>query len=297
MNQLKRAMRYIPAMGQRSAIFVCIRSDQNNYTNDLWTHYLIYFIRLSGSFELQDQIISTSLWLGYYNELYLNKRQQIKRSKVIRQRISQSTAHPVGLLFFHALTLKSWKLDFQQELLVTFLLSSSTDGREGCSILKGKWLVVNIDCHCWESKRERNERKQVHLPQVYNPEITVCSGTCLTVLQAACASLLISSAPAVQELIWGFSESITLLSKVSLPERYSHMHMRTCTHGGKKFREKCTHTHKTYSPLCSKQSFAEVNCATFDSPVLNQTLSLFVLPYPVGYRGHYLVSNELWSFS
>lgn len=88
-----------------------------------------------------------------------------------------------------------------------------------------KWLAANIDCHCWESKRERNERKQVHLPQVYNPEITVCSGACLTALQAACASLLISSAPAVQELIWRFSESITLLSKVPLPERYTH----TCT--------------------------------------------------------------------
>lgn len=74
------------------------------------------------------------------------------------------------------------------------------EGRER-SILGGKWLVVNIDCHCWESKRERNERKQVHLPQVYNPEITVCSGACLTALRAACASLLISLAPAVQELI------------------------------------------------------------------------------------------------
>lgn len=47
----------------------------------------------------------------------------------------------------------------------------------------------------------RNERKQVHLPQVYNPEITVCSGACLTTLWAACASLLISLAPAVHELI------------------------------------------------------------------------------------------------
>lgn len=72
---------------------------------------------------------------------------------------------------------------------------------EGVQHFGGKWLAVNIDCHCWESKRERNERKQVHLPQVYNPEITVCSGACLTALQAARASLLISSAPAVQELI------------------------------------------------------------------------------------------------
>lgn len=103
--------------------------------------------------------------------------------------------------------------------------------KTGVQHFGGKWLVVNIDCHCWESKRERNERKQVHLPQVYNPEITVCSGACLTALRVACASLLISSAPAVQELIWRFSESITLLSKVSLPERYTHTwHTYTCTH-------------------------------------------------------------------
>lgn len=98
---------------------------------------------------------------------------------------------------------------------------------------------MNIDCHCWESKKERNERKQVHLPQVYNPEITVYSGACLTVVQAAGASLLISLAPAVQELIWGFSESITLLSKVSLPERYTHT--CTCSHGENA--EKNAHIH------------------------------------------------------
>lgn len=119
---------------------------------------------------------------------------------------------------------------------------------EGVQHFGEKWLAVNIDCHCWESKRERNERKQVHLPQVYNPEITVCSGACLTALQAARASLLISSAPAVQELIWRFSESITLLSKVSLPERYTH----TCTHAHiKKQMQWNTRTHiwNTFLPL------------------------------------------------
>lgn len=44
-------MRYVPALGQRSASFVCTRFHRNNYTNDLWTHYLIYLIRLSGCFE------------------------------------------------------------------------------------------------------------------------------------------------------------------------------------------------------------------------------------------------------
>lgn len=118
---------------------------------------------------------------------------------------------------------------------------------EGVQHFGEKWLVVNIDCHCWESKRERNERKQVHLPQVYNPEITVCSGACLTALQAARASLLISSAPAVQELIWRFSESITLLSKVSLPERYTH----TYTHAHikkNKCRETNTHAETLHIP-------------------------------------------------
>lgn len=103
--------------------------------------------------------------------------------------------------------------------------------------------MVNIDCHCWESKRERNERKQVHLPQVYNPEITVCSGACLTALRAACASLLISSAPAVQELIWRFSESITLLSKVPLPARHTH----TCT---------CAHVHMHAWKTNAEREFA-----------------------------------------
>lgn len=149
-----------------------------------------------------------------------------------------------------------------------------------------------IDCHCRESKREQNERKQVHLPQVYNPEITVCSGACLTALQAACASLLISSAPAVQELIWRFSESITLLSKVSLPERYTH----TCMAGGGRGVEgggtyTCTHektnaqrnTHPSTQPIFvppySNHPFIEVNCTTSDTSVLNQTLHRFVLRF------------------
>lgn len=120
------------------------------------------------------------------------------------------------------------------------------EGGGGCSILRWKWLVVNIDCHCSERKRkrERNERKQVHLPQVYNPEITVCSGACLTALGAACASLLISSAPAVQELIRRFSESITLLSKVSLPERDTRA--CTCAHV---YIKKNTYTHRYTKPI------------------------------------------------
>lgn len=131
--------------------------------------------------------------------------------------------------------------------------------KEGVQHFGGKWLVVNIDCHCSESKRERNERKQVHLPQVYNPEITVCSGACLTALWAACASLLISSAPAVQELIWRFSESITLLSKVSLPERYTH----TCTHIHMQHKKTNAeeNTHTTHPSLCDKLSQSVVNCA------------------------------------
>lgn len=129
-------MRYIPAMGQRSASFVCTRSDQNNYTNDLWTHYLIYFIRLSGSFELQGQIISTCLWLGYHNELYLKKMHPIKRSKVIQQHISVSL-HPSQLPYFTCTHIEILPR-CQQELLVTFLLWSSTDGRRECSILGGK---------------------------------------------------------------------------------------------------------------------------------------------------------------
>lgn len=211
-------MRYISATGQRSASFVCAQSDQNNYTNDLWTHYLIYFIRLSGSFGPQGQIISTCLWLGYFcNELHLRKMQRIERSKVIWQCISASLHPPPIALCSHT----------QIEILPStsarafshLFIVKPYRWKKGVQPFRGKRLAVNIDCHCWESKRERNERKQVHLPQVYNPEITVCSGACLTALWAACASLLISLAPAVQELIWRFSESITLLSKVPLPER------------------------------------------------------------------------------
>lgn len=94
-------------------------------------------------------------------------------------------------------------------LCIHLLLRASTDGRKECGVLRRKCLVANVYCHCWKSKREQNERKQVHLPQVYNPEITVCSEAALTTLRTACASLLISLAPAVQELIWRFSESIT----------------------------------------------------------------------------------------
>lgn len=143
--------------------------------------------------------------------------------------------------------------------------------KEGVQHFGGKWLVVNIDCHCWESKRERNERKQVHLPQVYNPEITVCSWACLTALWAACASLLISSAPAVQELIWRFSESITLLSKVSLPERYTH----TCTHihmqqkKKKKQMQRKIHTQPFHPSVINSHS----QCSA--SPVLSHTLYHF----------------------
>lgn len=96
--------------------------------------------------------------------------------------------------------------------------------KEGVQHFREKCLALKVSCHCWESKREENERKQVHLPQVYNPEITVCSEAALTTLWAACASLLISSAPAVQELIWRFSESITLLSGVPLLVNCSHTH-------------------------------------------------------------------------
>ena len=98
---------------------------------------------------------------------------------------------------------------------------------------------MDIDCHLWERKEERNERKQVHLPQVYNPEITVCSGACPTALQAACASLLISLAPAVRELIWRFSKSITLLFKVSLVGRCTHTYMWRACAG----EQACAHTH------------------------------------------------------
>lgn len=222
-------MRYIIATGQRSASFVCAQSNQNNYTNDLWTHYLIYFIRLSGSFELHGQIISARLWLGYFcNEL---DRRKNAENKKVRSHLTAHVSRPTlpRAIALHLYILAEIIPLCQQELLVTFFLLWGPGCKKAVQHFRGeKWLAANIDCHCWESKRERNERKQVHLPQVYNPEITVCSGACLTALQAACASLLISSAPAVQELIWRFSESITLLSKVPLPER--HTHTCTCAH-------------------------------------------------------------------
>lgn len=169
--------------------------------------------------------------------------QRIERSKVIWQRISAGLhPPPIALRFIYS----RWNLTSMSARAFSHLfIVKLYRWKKGVQHFRGKWLVVNIDCHCWESKRERNERKQVHLPQVYNPEITVCSGACLTALQAACASLLISSAPAVQELIWRFSESITLLSKVPLPARYTH----TCTcahvrmHRWKTNAEKNAHTH------------------------------------------------------
>lgn len=118
-------------------------------------------------------------------------------------------------------------------LCIYLLLRAFTDVRKECSILRGKCLAANVNCHCWKSKREQNERKQVHLPQVYNPEITVCSEAALTTLRTACASLLISLAPAVQELIWRFSESITLLSG-------AHIACGWHPHTGMK--NKCSHT-------------------------------------------------------
>lgn len=238
-------MRYIPATGQRSASFVCTQSDQNNYTNDLWTHYLIYFIRLSGSFELHGQIISTCLWLGYFcNELWAGENAENKKVKShLTAYISQSTSSPNCLTFIYS----HWNCtSMSARAFSPLFIVKLYRWKKGVQHFGGKWLVVNIDCHCWESKRERNERKQVHLPQVYNPEITVCSGACLTALRAACASLLISSAPAVQELIWRFSESITLLSKVSLPERYTH----TCTGTHAQMKNKCREMHaRTHNPF------------------------------------------------
>lgn len=122
------------------------------------------------------------------------------------------------------LTLKSYP---HALLYIYLLLRASTDVRKECSILRGKCLAANVYCHCWKSKREQNERKQVHLPQVYNPEITVCSEAALTTLRTTCASLLISLAPAVQELIWRFSESITLLSGAHIACGW---HPHTCRH-------------------------------------------------------------------
>ena len=217
-------MRYIPAIGQRSASFVCTQSDQNNYTNDLWTHYLIFFIRLSGSFELHLPLT----WLILQWALFEENAERKKRVKShLAVYISRAASSPNYLTFIYS----HWNLtSMSARAFSPIFIVKPHRWEKGVQHFGGKWLVVNIDCHCWESKRERNERKQVHLPQVYNPEITVCSGPCLTALRAACASLLISSVPAVQELIWRFSESITLLSKVSLPVRYTH----TCT---------CAHVH------------------------------------------------------
>lgn len=73
--------------------------------------------------------------------------------------------------------------------------------KEGVQHFREKCLAVKVYCHYRESKREQNERKQEHLPKVYNSEITVCSEAALTTLWATCASLLIFWDPAVQELI------------------------------------------------------------------------------------------------
>ncbi len=249
-------MRCIPATGQRSASFICTQFDQNNYANDLWTHYLIYFIRLSGSFELHNlHWLLTGLLLQFTSS---EKNKKVRSHLKAYQPDYILPRLPCIRIYSH------WNLTPMSARAFSHLfIVRLYRWKKGVQHFRGKWLAVNIDCHHWESKRERNERKQVHLPQVYNPEITVCSGTCLTALWAACASLLISSAPAVQELIWRFSESITLLSKVPLPERYTH----TCTahmHPWKINAEKDAymHTHANHSSLRSKHSFTEGNYTT-----------------------------------
>lgn len=153
-------MRYIPAMGQRSASFVCTQSDQNNYTNDLWTHYLIFFIRLSGSFELHLPLT----WLLLQWALFGENAERKKGSKVTWQRISASL-HPPPIAL-RAFIYSHWNLTSMSARAFShlFIVKLHRWEKGSAAFWGGKWLVVNIDCHCWESKRERNERKQVHLP-------------------------------------------------------------------------------------------------------------------------------------
>lgn len=129
-------MRYIPAMGQRSASFVCTQSDQNNYTNDLWTHYLIFFIRLSGSFELHWLLT----WLLLQWALFEEKK---KGSKVIRQHIS-ARLHPPQIAS-HSYILIEIVPRCQQELLSHLFYCGALQMEEGSAAFWGKRKVVSSE--------------------------------------------------------------------------------------------------------------------------------------------------------
>lgn len=99
--------------GTRVISFVYSQFNQNNYTNDLWTHYLIYFIRLSGSYQLHGQIIYTCFWLEHFStELCLRRKHRMNRSKVNIYH-SNCTLYQLACFYVNA-------LHGQQKLLVTF---------------------------------------------------------------------------------------------------------------------------------------------------------------------------------
>lgn len=149
-------------MGQRSTAFICTQFRQNNYTNDLSAHYLIYFIRLSGFSKLRGQMISPHLWLSCFcNELYLRKMQSAERSKVIWQHISVSLQPPSIALCLYIFSLKSY-LDVSKRLYSPFI-ATLYRWKKGVQRFREKWLVANIDCHCWERARGNEIRENRYI--------------------------------------------------------------------------------------------------------------------------------------
>lgn len=116
-----------------------------------------------------------------------------------------SSLHPLPPAPHLHLSLTSMSAEGFARLLFFFSLWRWNRWKKGVQHFRGKKSGLaakyRLSVPGEQGRGGRNERKQVHLPQVYNPEITVCSGACLTTLWAACASLLISLAPAVHELI------------------------------------------------------------------------------------------------